>query len=64
MIEKNMHITEGYALSFRAEAFNALNNVVFAGPTTSVTSSTFGQMATLSQTNTPRNVQMSVRLTF
>jgi hypothetical protein len=64
MVEKNTHLTEGYVLSFRAEAFNALNKVVFAGPTTSVTSSTFGQMATLSQTNTPRNVQVSMRLTF
>ncbi|WP_263351114.1 carboxypeptidase regulatory-like domain-containing protein [Acidicapsa acidisoli] len=64
MVEKNTHITEGYVLTFRAEAFNALNNVVFAGPTTSVTSASFGQMATLSQTNTPRNVQASLRLTF
>jgi hypothetical protein len=64
MIEKNAHLTEAYVVSFRAEAFNALNNVTFSGPTTSVSSATFGQMATLSQSNTPRNVQVSVRFTF
>lgn len=64
MVEKNTHLTEHYVLTFRAEAFNALNNVLFAGPTTSVSSATFGQMATMSQSNTPRNVQVSARFTF
>ena len=31
-------------MTFRAELFNALNTVVFSGPTTSVTSSTFGKI--------------------
>ena len=64
MLEKETHVGEKYVASFRLEAFNGLNNVVFSGPTTSVTSATFGQMATLSQSNTPRNVQISVRFTF
>jgi hypothetical protein len=64
MIEKNTRFSERYSLSFRAEAFNTLNNVTFGGPTTSFTSSTFGQEATLSQTNTPRNVQLSLRFSF
>jgi Carboxypeptidase regulatory-like domain len=64
MLEKSTQLGEGYLLSFRAEAFNALNNVTFTGPTTSVTSSTFGQEATLSQTNTARQVQLSLRVTF
>jgi Carboxypeptidase regulatory-like domain len=64
MIEKSTQLHNGYALSFRAEAFNTLNNVTFAGPTTSFTSSTFGEEAKLSQTNTPRNIQFSLRLTF
>lgn len=64
MIEKSTQINERYTLSFRAEAFNTLNNVTFGGPTTSYTSSTFGEEATLSQTNTPRNIQLSLRLTF
>jgi hypothetical protein len=64
MLEKNTRLSERYALIFRAEMFNALNNVIFSGPTTSFTSSTFGEEATLSQSNTPRNVQLSVRLSF
>jgi hypothetical protein len=64
MIEKNTQLRNGYFISFRAEAFNALNNVTFAGPSTSFTSSTFGEEATLTQTNQPRNIQLSLRLTF
>jgi hypothetical protein len=64
MIEKKTLLVDGYLLSFRAEMFNALNNVTFSGPTTSVTSATFGQVASLSQTNQPRQMQLSLRLTF
>ncbi len=64
MVEKSVRITERYSVGLRAEAFNTLNNVTFGGPTTSFTSSTFGEEATLSQQNTPRNVQVSLRLTF
>jgi len=41
-----------------------LNNVTFGGPTTSFTSSTFGEEATLSQQNTPRIIQLGMRLSF
>lgn len=64
MLEKSIQLTEDYRLSFRAEAFNALNNVTFAGPTTTVTSLTFGGEATLSQANTARQGQLKVRLMF
>ena len=64
MMEKSTSTLRTLLTSFRAEAFNTLNNVIFGGPTTSFTSSTFGQEATLSQTNTPRNVQVSLRFTF
>jgi hypothetical protein len=64
MLEKNTRLSERYTLGFRAEMFNALNNVTFSGPTTSFTSSTFGEESTLSQSNTPRNVQLSLRLSF
>ncbi len=63
-IEKNQHIGERYVLTFRGEAFNALNNVIFSGPTTSVSSAAFGTILTLSQNNTPRNIQVSCRFTF
>ena len=64
MVEKDTHITERYVATFRAEAFNALNYVNFSGPTTSVSSATFGTIATMSQANTPRNIQLSARFTF
>ena len=64
MLEKNTRISDRFFATIRLEAFNALNNVTFAGPTTSFTSSTFGQEATLSQTNSPRNVQISLRLSY
>ncbi len=56
-------IRERFHLTFRAELFNALNHVVFSGPTTSITSSTFGHII-LSQTNAPRQIQFSLRLAF
>jgi hypothetical protein len=62
-IEKRNQLGERVRLIFRAELFNSLNQVVFSGPTTSVTSSTFGKII-LSQTNTPRQVQFSLRLGF
>ncbi len=63
LIEKNTQIRERFHLTFRAELFNALNHVVFSGPTTSITSSTFGHII-LSQTNSPRQIQFSLRLAF
>jgi hypothetical protein len=63
LMEKNWTIHERVRLMFRAEMFNALNTVDFSGPTTSVTSSTFGKI-TLSQANTPRQVQFSLRVKF
>jgi hypothetical protein len=52
-IEKVMQIRERLRLTFRAELFNAFNHVVFARPTTSIASATFGRII-LSQTNTSR----------
>jgi len=63
MVEKQFSIGERYHVSFRGEFLNALNQVVFSGPTTSITSASFGYIS-LSQSNTPRNVQFSVRIGF
>jgi hypothetical protein len=62
-LEKSSRIGERFHFTFRAELFNATNHVIFSGPSTSVTSSTFGKI-TLSQSNTPRQVQFSLRLGF
>jgi selenocysteine lyase/cysteine desulfurase len=62
-LEKSSRITERVHLTFRAELFNATNHVIFSGPSTSITSSTFGKI-TLSQSNAPRQVQFSLRLGF
>jgi Carboxypeptidase regulatory-like domain len=64
LLEKDTRLSEHLRLGFRIEMFNALNNVIFSGPSTSFTSSTFGEVATLTQSNTPRNIQISARLSF
>ena len=53
-------IHERLTLQFRAEAFNVLNQVVFAAPNTTVGSASFGVIG--SQGNTPRNVQLALKL--
>jgi hypothetical protein len=49
------------ALEIIGNAFNVLNHTEFANPTTSITSSTFGQIST---TADPRILQLAARLTF
>ena len=56
-------LREPLSLDFRAELFNAFNNVQFAGPNTDISSSSFGRIY-LNQVNTPRQIQASLRLTF
>jgi hypothetical protein len=46
----------------RADAFNLCNHLLFAAPTISVTSGSFGQIS--STTNAPRVIQGALRLTF
>jgi hypothetical protein len=54
---------EYYHVQFRAEALNLTNTVLFAAPSTNVSSpGSFG--AITSQTNFPRLFQISVRITF
>ncbi|HEY1338073.1 MAG TPA: hypothetical protein VGF59_11220, partial [Bryobacteraceae bacterium] len=62
-LEKTSTITERVRLTFRAEAFNATNHVIFAEPNNSITASTFGRLV-LSQSNAPRQIQFSLRLGF
>ena len=41
---KNVRITEGLRMQFRAEAINAMNHPQFQAPNTNPTSSSFGQV--------------------
>lgn len=49
-------------LQLRVDLINALNHVVWSGPSTDITSTNFGVCT--SQSNTPRWIQFQTRLTF
>ena len=53
---------EGSLLEFRAEAFNALNHPQFSPPNLVVGSSAFGKVT--SQANSPRQMQLALKLYF
>lgn len=59
---KNFQITEHFKAELRGEAFNSLNQVVFAAPNTNLSS---GQIGVISgQSNTPRDIQIALKLLF
>jgi hypothetical protein len=53
---------ENIRVQFRAEFFNAFNRVQFSGPTTSVTSTSFGVIS--GQANSPRQLQFGLKILF
>ncbi|MFL6416687.1 MAG: TonB-dependent receptor, partial [Bryobacteraceae bacterium] len=62
---KKTNLTERVHLEFRTEAFNLFNRVKFGNPnltTTTAANSTFGVVST--QLNTPRLIQLALRLQF
>jgi Carboxypeptidase regulatory-like domain/TonB dependent receptor len=59
---KNFQATEKLNVQFRVESFNLLNQVVFGGPNTQLTSGQFGKIT--SQANTPRQVQAALKILF
>jgi len=62
---KKTPLTERFNLEFRAEVFNIFNRVQFGTPDRTFTTnanSTFGRITT--QANTPRLIQMALRLQF
>ena len=61
-IIKGFRITEAVKLTYRCEFFNSTNRAIFNAPDLGPTSSTFGKV--LSQANTPRRIQMALRLVF
>jgi len=59
---KNTRIRESLGLELRVEALNVFNQVNFAAPNTSPTSTAFGQVTV--QNNVPRHMQLSLRVKF
>jgi len=59
---KDFTVRERFKGQFRAEALNAFNTPLFANPNTNFSSAQFGKV--VYQTNTPREVQLGVRLSF
>jgi hypothetical protein len=60
-LAKNFRYTERFNLKFQADFFNAINTANFSGLGTTVTSSGFG---TLSSAYPPRQIQLSLKMTF
>ncbi|NUQ28870.1 MAG: TonB-dependent receptor [Acidobacteriaceae bacterium] len=63
LTSRRFQLPERTSLDFRVEFFNAFNRVQFAGPNTNIASSSFGQIF-LTQANTARQIQASLRLNF
>ena len=55
-------VTEGTSFEFRAEAFNALNNVVFAAPNSVLNVTAF--CAVTSTANVPRELQVALKFRY
>jgi hypothetical protein len=58
---KNGKVAEGVSYEFRAEFYNAFNNVNFGAPDAGLQDSDFGQ---ISSANDPRILQMALKLKF
>lgn len=65
-IIKRQRLSERFDLLFRTDFINAFNSPqFFNGPVTSVTSGNFGRIAgAMDQSNLPRFVQFSMKLSF
>jgi hypothetical protein len=59
---KSLMVTERARVQFRAEAFNLFNHPLFGGPGVVFGNANFGVITT--QVNTPRQLQMALRLDF
>ncbi len=60
---KRVYIRESKYLEFRSEFFNLFNRVVFGGPSANVNSpDSFGLIS--SQANTPRIIQLALKVVF
>jgi hypothetical protein len=60
-LSRAFQIKESLGLTFRADAFNALNHPIWQNPTTSITSGQFGRITTY---GSPRIMQVALKLVF
>ena len=62
-LSKTVNLQGRSTLQIRVEMFNAFNRVQFGNPSTNIgNQETFGRIT--SQANTPRNMQIAVKVTF
>jgi hypothetical protein len=63
-IVKRFNITEALALKFQLDMFNAINNMSWADPSTSVNDSNFGQITDQAYLTFGRRLQLGARVEF
>jgi hypothetical protein len=69
-LTRRFTVGERWKLDFRADFFNILNHANLGNPVTSVTNGTFGEITSYYQNlnlpggNTPRVIQMALKLYF
>jgi hypothetical protein len=63
-IYKDFVIKERYKIDLRGEAFNLMNRPDFANPATNASSTTFGSITSLLVNPLPRNIQVSLRVSW
>ncbi|WP_420239588.1 carboxypeptidase regulatory-like domain-containing protein [Telmatobacter bradus] len=62
-LQKNLHLNDKYTLELHGDAFNLFNTAEFTNPTSSMSSSTFGQIES-TEVYSNRQVQLAARFTF
>jgi hypothetical protein len=60
-LSRGFKLKERTRLDFRADMFNIMNHGNWSNPTTSIASSTFGQITSF---GSPRYIQMALKLFF
>jgi hypothetical protein len=63
-LSRNFHIRERDTITFRAEAFNLTNSVMFGPPTAALNSATFGYISPQVQSTAPGNTSTARIMQF
>lgn len=63
-LAKKFYFTERVNLGLEINAFNVFNTVNFAAPVSVLSSATFGQVTSIRNGTTPRQIQLGVKLSF